>query len=291
LDDANLLQARDRLLRLDDRPLIVGVLNITPDSFYDGGKFLTVEAATRHAIEMEEAGADLIDIGAESSRPGAVPIPEDEELRRLLPIMEAVAQVVSVPLSVDTTKAEVARRALAAGTSIVNDISAGRWDTDMFEVVADSGAGMVLMHMQGTPRTMQQSPQYGDVVQEVREFLLDRMAVAARAGVTPRQIILDPGFGFGKLQAHNLALLARLREIATVGRPVLVGLSRKSFIGRLVDRPVEDRLVGTATAVALAVERGARLIRTHDVAAMRDVVTIVRSVLQQVESSSQVSHA
>jgi dihydropteroate synthase len=290
-DDTNLLQIRDRLLRLDDRFLIVGVLNVTPDSFYDGGKFLTVEAAVRHAIEMAEAGADLIDIGAESSRPGAVPITESEELRRLIPAVEAVANAVSVPLSVDTTKAAVARRALAAGASIVNDVSAGRWDADMFHVVAEAGSGMVLMHMQGTPQTMQQSPQYRDVVHEVRAFLIDRTAAAVRAGVNPSKIILDPGFGFGKLQEHNLALLARLGELATAGRPILVGLSRKSFIGQLVHRPVEDRLFGTAAAVALAIERGARLIRVHDVAVMRDVVTVVQSVLRHAESLSQVSHA
>ncbi len=274
-----LLRAKALEIPLGSHVLIMGVLNVTPDSFSDGGRFLDPGAAVAQAEALVAQGADLIDLGAESSRPGSEPVDETEELRRLMPVIEALAPRVAVPLSIDTTKARVAQRALDAGACIVNDISALRFDPDMARVVATTGAGVVLMHMQGTPQTMQQTPQYDDVVSEVRAFLAARMAAAREAGIRPDQILLDPGFGFGKTVTHNLTLLARLDELAALGRPVLAGVSRKAFIGQILAREVGDRLMGTAAAVALAVERGARLVRVHDVGAIRDVVRMTEAVL------------
>ncbi len=274
-----LLRAKALEIPVGSHVLIMGVLNVTPDSFSDGGRFLDPGAAVAQAEALVAQGADLIDLGAESSRPGSEPVDETEELRRLMPVIEALAPRVAVPLSIDTTKARVAQRALDAGACIVNDISALRFDPDMARVVATTGAGVVLMHMQGTPQTMQRTPQYDDVVSEVRAFLAARMAAAREAGIRPDQILLDPGFGFGKTVTHNLTLLARLDELAALGRPVLAGVSRKAFIGQILAREVGDRLMGTAAAVALAVERGARLVRVHDVGAIRDVVRMTEAVL------------
>ena len=264
-----------------DRPLLVGILNVTPDSFSDGGQFQTEDEAVAHALRMVEAGAAMLDIGAESSRPGAVPITEQEETSRLLPVLEKVVRHCRVPISVDTTKAGVARRAIDAGASLINDISALRFDPAMSALVAKTGVGVVLMHMPGTPQTMQQQASYVDVVGEVAAFLTDRMKWAEASGIRPDQIVLDPGFGFGKLVPHNLAMLDRLSELADLGRPLLVGLSRKSFIGQVTDRAVAEREVGTVAAVALAVERGARLLRVHDVAHMVDAVKLVDAVIRQ----------
>jgi dihydropteroate synthase len=272
-----LLLMRGRSLVLD-RPLVMGVLNVTPDSFSDGGRYLDPGAAVTHALEMVEEGADLIDIGAESSRPGAAPVPEAEELRRLIPVVREVCRQVSVPVSVDTTKAAVAAAAIEAGAAMVNDISAGQADPAMRRVVAESGAGLVLMHMQGTPPTMQQAPRYGSVVDDVRDFLRARMQAAAQAGIAADQILLDPGIGFGKNLDHNLALLARLDALQPLGRPILVGVSRKAFIGEVLGRRTDDRLMGTAAAVAAAVLRGAMVVRVHDVKAMRDVVRMIHAI-------------
>jgi dihydropteroate synthase len=255
------------------RPLIMGVLNVTPDSFSDGGQFLDLDRAVAHAREMIAAGADIIDIGGESTRPGAAPVGADEELRRVIPVIERLPGVL---VSIDTTKAVVAERALAAGARIVNDISALRFDARMPEVIGP--AGVVLMHMQGTPATMQQSPRYDDVVAEVREFLRERIAFAEARGIRKTQIAVDPGIGFGKTVAHNLALLARLEAFAELGCPVLVGTSRKSFIGQVLDRAPAERLWGTAATVAWAVAHGAGIVRVHDVAAMRDVVRMTAAI-------------
>jgi dihydropteroate synthase len=240
---------------------------------------------------MVEEGADIIDIGAESSRPGSSPITETEELRRLIPIVEAVHDAVSVPLSVDTTKSGVARRAIQAGAVIVNDISAMTFDSDMARVVSESGAAVVLMHMQGVPRTMQRAPRYGDIVEEVHTFLADRVQAAEAAGISRTQIILDPGIGFGKLLEHNLTLLARLRMLSDLDRPLLVGISRKGFIGQILHRSVEDRLFGTAAAVALAVRQGAGILRVHDVAAMCDVVRTAAAISHYTDQIHEVPHA
>lgn len=262
--------------------LIMGVLNVTSDSFSDGGKFLDVDRAVAHAREMAQAGADIIDVGGESSRPGAVPINADEELRRVLPVVERLRDLV---VSVDTTKAMVAERALAAGARIVNDISALRFDPQMVDVVRDAGAGAVLMHMQGTPQTMQQKPRYNDVVTEVGSFLTEQIAFAEARGLKKTQIAVDPGIGFGKTVEDNLRLLAHLDEFSSLGCPLLVGTSRKSFIGKVLAqlgagtaREADGRLWGTAATIAWAVAHGARILRVHDVAGMSDLVRMVEAI-------------
>lgn len=264
------------------RALIMGVLNVTPDSFSDGGKFLDVDRAVAHAQEMSQAGADIIDVGGESTRPGAVPVSVEEELRRVLPAVERLRDLL---ISVDTTKAMVAERSLAAGARIVNDISALRFDPRMVDVVRDAGAGVVLMHMQGTPQTMQQKPRYDDVVAEVRSFLAERIAFAEARGLKKTQIAVDPGIGFGKTVEDNLRLLAHLDEFNSLGCPMLVGTSRKSFIGKVLallgsetTREAGRRLGGTAATAAWAVAHGARILRVHDVAEMSDVVRMVEAI-------------
>ena len=262
----------------------MGVLNVTPDSFSDGGKYLDVERAVGHAREMALAGADIIDVGGESTRPGAACVSEEEELRRVLPVVERLDDFL---VSVDTTKAVVAQETLAAGARIINDISALRFDPRMVEVVRDAGAGLVLMHMQGTPQTMQQAPHYGDTVAEVRAFLAERIAFAESRGLKKTQIAVDPGIGFGKTVEHNLQLLARLGEFGSLGCALLVGTSRKSFISKtLAPRNAASgseasvRLWGTAATIAWAVAQGAAVVRVHDVAEMRDVVRMVEAVKQ-----------
>ena len=262
-----------------DRVVLVGILNATPDSFSDGGCHLDPGAAAATAAAMVAAGAGVLDLGAESTRPGATPVPLEEERRRLLPVLAAVRMAVGVPLSVDTTKADVARAALDAGADVVNDVSAGRGDPGMLPLCARERVPVVLMHMQGTPVTMQRAPCYADVVAEVGAFLAGRAAAAVEAGVARDAIVLDPGIGFGKSVAHNLALLARLDVLADLGYPVLVGASRKGFIGELLGgRGPGERLFGTAAVLALAVARGARLLRVHDVAAARDVVAVAEAI-------------
>lgn len=270
--------ARGRLIQCHHRPLVMGIVNVTPDSFYDGGCYAGVEQAVAHALDLVEQGADILDIGGESTRPGATPIDEAVELAHVIPVVDELARRTTVPLSVDTTKAEVARRGLDCGASIINDVSALRWDPAMASIIARSGAGVVLMHMQGTPQTMQLNPHYDDVVQTVHQFLQDRMQCAMESGIPKSNIVLDPGFGFGKLVSHNLELLRQLSSLSALGCPLLVGLSRKGFIGQLVNRPVEQREWGTAAAVALAVERGAKIIRVHDVETMMDVVKVTAAV-------------
>ncbi len=274
-----------------ERPLLMGIVNVTPDSFYDGGRYLEPAQARDHALKLIEAGADLLDFGAESTRPGSLAIDEQEERRRLIPAIEAVAKVLQVPLSVDTSKAAVARAALDAGATIVNDVTALRRDPAMARLVADSGAGIVLMHMQGTPSTMQQAPQYEDVVEEVAQFFQERIRYAETQGIAGRQIILDPGIGFGKLLVNNLDLLAQLSTLTKLGYPVLVGPSRKAFIGQLTDQSVDERLWGTAAAVAVAVSRGAHILRVHDVRAMRDVVKVAAAIAGRIEPSRREQHA
>jgi len=260
---------RWRELNPDGRVLIMGILNVTPDSFSDGGRFLSPDAAVKRALIMEKEGADIIDVGGESSRPGAEPVPVEEELRRVIPVLERLRGKLRIPISIDTTKAEVAEAALRAGASIVNDISALRFDPAMASVVAEFGAGLVLMHMLGTPKTMQQDPHYEDVVREVREFLAERALYAQSQGIPREAIAVDPGIGFGKTVEHNLELLRRLPELVELGFPVLVGPSRKSFIGAILGLGVEERLEGTLAACAVAVVRGADILRVHDVREVR----------------------
>jgi len=274
-----------------DRPLVMGIVNVTPDSFFDGGRFDHPRLALEHGRRLVEAGADLLDIGAESTRPGSLPIDEEEELRRLIPVVRALAQAVSVPVSVDTSKAAVARAAIKAGAVMVNDVTALRGDPDMVEVVAQTGVALVLMHMQGTPQTMQQAPTYEDVVEEVADFLAGRARFAMERGVEQSRIVLDPGIGFGKVLTHNLDLLAHLRMFTTLGFPVLVGPSRKGFIGQLTKQTVEARAWGTAGVVALAVEQGANILRVHDVAAMRDVVNVAAAISGRMPAPLREQHA
>jgi dihydropteroate synthase len=269
----------------------MGVLNVTPDSFSDGGAYATTQEAVQRAKDMYAEGADVIDLGAESSRPGSHPIGEAEELRRLLPVLEGVRAAVPIPISVDTTKAAVARQAIQRGASIINDISALRHDADMASLIKDSGAGIVLMHMQGTPETMHRNPTYRDVTAEVIAFLQHRAAYAVGEGIKSSQILLDPGIGFGKLGEHSLELLANLDMLTTLGYPILVGVSRKEFIGRLVNQPVHERVYGTAGAVAAAIVKGAHMVRVHDVRAMREAAVVAAAIAKRSHSSSQVSHA
>lgn len=254
-------------LRSRGRPLVMGILNVTPDSFSDGGTFLDPDLALRRGLEMAEQGADLLDLGGESTRPGAVRVSAAEELRRVLPVIERLAEAVRVPLSIDTSKAAVAAEALAAGVSIVNDVTALRGDPDMARVAARGGAAVILMHMQGTPRTMQRRPRYRNVVEDVSSFLMSAAARARSAGIPRDRILIDPGLGFGKTVAHNVALLRALSRFVSLGYPVVLGPSRKSFIGALAGGEAHERLGGTLAAVAAARRAGVRMVRVHDVQA------------------------
>lgn len=256
----------------------MGILNITPDSFSDGGLFLNADDAVRRAQAMAEEGADIIDIGGESSRPGADPVPMQEEIRRVIPVIERVAKHLSIPISVDTHKAEVARRALSAGARIINDISALRFDPEMAPLVAREGVPVVLMHMQGTPSDMQLHPVYADVIREIMDFFEARLRWAEQSGLSRDQIVLDPGIGFGKTVDHNLTLLSRLSEFRRIGCPLLIGPSRKSFIGQVLGLPVEERIEGTAAAVVVGVLNGASIVRVHDVKVMNRVVRMVEAL-------------
>jgi dihydropteroate synthase len=283
--------AKGKIISFTDRPLVMGVVNVTPDSFSDGGQFFDHQAAVDHALRLVQEGADLLDIGAESTRPGSPPVEEAEELRRLIPVVRAVAKAVSIPISVDTSKAVVAKAAIEAGAVMVNDVTALRGDPEMVGLMAMSGAAVVLMHMQGTPRTMQQMPRYHDVVEEVVDFLTERVRFATDRGVAKSQILLDPGIGFGKDLVHNLDLLAQLRTFTKLGLPLLIGPSRKGFIGQLVEQPVHNRAWGTAGVVAIAVEQGASVLRVHDVAAMKDVVTVAAAISRRIPSPVWEQHA
>jgi dihydropteroate synthase len=262
----------------------MGVINVTPDSFSDGGTHLDPSAAVARGLELESEGADILDVGGESTRPGSEGVTEAEELRRVVPVLDGLAGRTRAAISIDTTKANVARAALDRGATIVNDVSAGRADERMLPLVAERGATCVLMHMQGSPRTMQADPVYRDVVAEVRDFLRERTSRALEAGVARDRIWIDPGIGFGKALAHNLELLARLEELLVLGFPICLGVSRKSFIAA-VDRASgadpsgpDERLGGTAAAVAIGVRNGARILRVHDVAAMAQAARVARAI-------------
>ena len=260
--------------------LIMGVVNVTPDSFSDGGEFLDADTAVRHGLRLADEGAHILDVGGESTRPGAEPISPDEELSRVLPVIERLASEADGRLSIDTTKVSVARSALGAGATIVNDVSALRFDPDMAGLVAETGAGCCLMHMLGEPRTMQADPRYDDVVSEVKAFLEERLAFAVSEGVDEERVWLDPGIGFGKTVEHNLELLRRLDEIVAIGRPVVVGTSRKSFLGKLAGgRDEGDRLPGTIATNVLALERGATVFRVHDVAPNVDALAVAAATV------------
>ena len=261
-----------------DRPRVMGIVNVTPDSFSDGGKHMRVDAAVAHAMRLAEEGADILDIGGESTRPGADDVSLEEELRRVIPVIERLAKETALPISIDTSKPEVMRAAVAAGAGMINDIHALRREGAL-DAAAALGVPVVLMHMQGEPRSMQAAPDYDDVVAEVHRFLAERIFSAEMAGIAKKNIVVDPGFGFGKNTAHNLALLARLDRFTDLGVPVLAGLSRKRTIGELTGRTdPHDRVHGSVAAHVIAAQRGAKLLRVHDVAATVDALKIWHAV-------------
>ncbi len=257
---------------------LMGVVNVTPDSFSDGGLYLDPDAAIAHGGELAAAGAEILDVGGESTRPGAETVPQDEELRRVIPVIQGLLAT-DAQISVDTSKAAVAAAALEAGAGIVNDVTALRGDPEMAALCADRGATVVLMHMRGEPRTMQDDPRYDDVVAEVKAFLAGRVEAATAAGVAEDRIWLDPGIGFGKTFAHNMELLRRLGELRDLGRPLVVGTSRKSFIGRVDGSAADERLGGTIASSVLAAAEGAELLRVHDVAEMRQALAVATAIL------------
>ncbi len=273
-------QCRERTITLGDRTRVMGILNVTPDSFSDGGAFIDPGAAVAHALEMAEQGADIIDIGGESTRPGAAPVTIDEEIKRTVPVIEGIRAKSDIPISIDTMKAAVAEQAVAAGADIINDVSAFEFDSGMVRTAVQSGAGVILMHMKGTPRTMQQNPVYEDVVREVSVYLQSRVDFAVKHGMEPNRIVVDPGIGFGKTVEHNLELLRKLPELLNGGRPVLVGASRKRFIGHVTGRTdPEGRLAGSLGVAAWSVTCGIHILRVHDVLETCDVCQMLDTVL------------
>ncbi|MCG8040314.1 MAG: dihydropteroate synthase [Candidatus Thiodiazotropha taylori] len=260
------------------QPRVMGILNLTPDSFSDGGRFTARDAAIRHALQMIEEGAAMVDIGGESTRPGAQPVTAQQEMDRVIPLIEALAGEIEVPISVDTSKAEVMREAVSAGAGMINDVMALR-DSGALQAAAEAAVPVCLMHMQGEPRTMQCNPHYDDVVEDVKTFLQQRLDACLASGIPQDRLIVDPGFGFGKTLSHNLALLDNLQDLEQLGVPVLVGISRKSMIGTLLgDRAVEERLYGSLAAAVMAAMKGSAILRVHDVRATADALKIVSAV-------------
>ena len=274
-----ILEARQFEFVFPRPALVMGIVNVTPDSFSDGGRFLDAKAAVDHALNLVEQGAEILDVGGESTNPQALPVPEAEELRRVMPVIKQLADRVNVPISIDTMKPGVARAALQAGASIVNDVGANRREDSMWRIVAEARAGYVCLHMQGTPQTMQANPIYDDVAREVVGFFLERIQRLNDCGVSPEQVILDPGIGFGKTLEHNLKLLATLRDFDEIQRPLVLGVSRKSFIGKLLGAKLEARLPAALACACLAVEAGVQIIRAHDVAETLQAVRMAEAIL------------
>ncbi len=268
-------------LHLSDRTHVMGVLNVTPDSFFDGGKYFDPDRAFERALEIEEEGADLIDIGGESTRPGSDPVEVSEEMRRVIPLIERLNGKISIPISIDTKKSEVAEAAIQAGASIVNDVSGLRSDPAMVSVVVKYNVPVVIMHMKGTPKTMQNNPTYENIIGEIYDYLAEAIQMAVKAGIPKEKIIVDPGIGFGKRWEDNFVILGRLKTFLNLMCPILVGVSRKSFIGWALDLPEEKRLMGTAGAVAASVMNGAHIVRVHDVKEMVQVVRIVDHIKKE----------
>ena len=266
------------VIDLTNRALLMGVLNVTPDSFSDGGEFFATEAAVKHGVEMARSGAAIIDVGGESTRPGAKPISPNEEMERVLPVIREIAPAIPAHISIDTSKTEVARAAIEAGAAIINDVTGGRGDSGMFALAAEKGVAVIIMHMQGTPQTMQLNPTYRDVVGEVADFFRQQFAQAVRSGVDPMCIAFDPGIGFGKTVAHNLELLANLPRLQVESRPLVVGVSRKSFLGKVSGLP-EDRASATVALTALLRARGAHVLRVHDVLPNANALRTAEAVL------------
>jgi len=262
-------------------PLLMGIVNVTPDSFSDGGEWFDPRRAVAHAVQLAAEGADILDVGGESTRPGAQPVALEDELRRVIPVIAAVNEQCHVPISVDTYKAEVARQALAAGASIINDISGLMFDPQMIEVCAGSECGVVCMHMQGTPQTMQADPRYGDVVTDLVTYFIERLQALRGAGIAAERIALDPGIGFGKTAEHNLEILSHVAAFQSLGRPVLIGHSRKGFLKKILNRAVDERLYGTIGVAIAAAMQGADILRIHDVAAVRDSLLAWQAVAER----------
>ena len=292
LESDSIWQCRNRVFRFAgakrsgeartaERPLVMGILNVTPDSFSDGGRYHDKNRAVEHGLQMVRDGADIIDVGGESTRPGATPVSLDDELERVVPVVEALGRREDIVLSVDTMKSEVAKRALASGVHIINDVSALGADPRMADVAKAYGAGVILMHMPGCPRTMQAQALYADVVREVRDYLIARVDYAERLGLARPTLAIDPGIGFGKTAVHNVSLLAHLGALRTCRRPIVVGLSRKAFIGQMTGRGVEDRYAGTLGALAFCLGEGAQILRVHDVKAVRDVVQVLSALRKE----------
>ena len=259
-------------------PLLMGIVNVTPDSFSDGGRFRDPGAAIRQALQLVEEGADILDVGGESTRPGAKPVSLDEELRRVIPVVRGIAAETAVPISIDTTKAEAARQAVDAGAVIVNDISGLTFDPQMSAVCRDTGAGVICMHMQGTPQTMQDNPVYDDVVSEICTFFEERLAALNEQGIPRDRIVLDPGIGFGKSAEHNVQILSNITRFRALGRPVLIGHSRKRFLGKVLGRPVEERTFGTLGVSLALAEQDVDIIRLHDVRPMHDALLAFQAI-------------
>lgn len=274
-----ILSCKGITLDFSKKTYIMGVLNVTPDSFSDGGLYLDREIAVEHALKLIDDGADIIDIGGESSRPGSMPVSTEEEIRRTIPVISELAKRIKTPISIDTYKAEVARQALDAGASIVNDISGLRFDPGMAAVIAENDIPVILMHIKGCPNNMQSSPSYEALIPEIIDYLRGSIQLCRQAGIPEQNIILDPGIGFGKTFEHNLEIIANLKEISLLGRPIAIGVSRKAFIGKILgDLPSSQRLEGTASAVAISVFNDANIVRVHDVAEMSKVVKIADAV-------------
>jgi len=282
------LRCRKRTLRLGKRTLLMGVLNVTPDSFSDGGLFFDKEKAIAHGIRMAEEGADIIDIGGESTRPGSKPLQSDEELHRVIPVIESLSKVVGVPISIDTYKSDVAQRAIEAGAEIINDISALNFDPSLAQVAAKENTPLVLMHIRGTPETMQKNVHYESLLSEILHSLKDSIRMAESAGVDPRQIMVDPGIGFGKTIEDNLFIIKNLYEFRILGKPILLGTSRKSFIGKILNAEAGDRLEGTLSSIAIGVLNGAHVIRSHDVLQTRKAIAIADAIRLAGTKSSEV---
>lgn len=272
------IACRGKKIDLSDGPVVMGVLNVTPDSFYDGGRYGAYEQAVERAWRMVDEGAAILDVGGESSRPGSDPVPAEVQKERILPVIQAVRERWQGWISVDTCSSDVARAAVEQGADMINDISAGGLDPDMKKVAAELGVPCILMHMKGKPKTMQDKPVYGDVVPEIIEHLAERIAVWEDAGVASENILVDPGIGFGKTVDHNLLILKHLRELEVLGRPIVLGTSRKAFVGALLDRDLEGRLVGTLATVAIGAWNGAHILRVHDVQETREVLAIVHAI-------------
>ena len=266
-------------LELDKRSLLMGTINVTPDSFSDGGQFFDIEQAVEQGEALAASGADLLDIGGESTRPFSDPVPLEEELRRVIPVVNKLAKRISIPISIDTCKSQVARAALDAGATIINDISGLRFDPEMLQVAAAAEVPLVLMHMLGTPRTMQVEPHYGSLLSEIIAFLEERIQFACAGGISRDRIIVDPGIGFGKTVDHNLYIIKHLDAFAALGQPILLGPSRKSFIGAVLDKQVNEREPGTWAAVCAAILKGAHIVRVHEVATCRQIVDMIDAIL------------